>query len=91
LAKKKTLLEQMRGNPRADWTIDDISKLCAEQGIELVPPSTGSHYKAWSPHVPGRLTIPAARPIKPVYIKLLISMIDAHNKKKAHGSSQGRS
>lgn len=78
MAKKKPLLEKMRDNPRSNWTIDDIAKLCAQHNIELMPPNSGSHYKAASKHLAGHQTIPAKRPIKPVYIISLVDMIDAH-------------
>lgn len=78
MAGKVPLLEQMRRNPRADWTIDDIARLCAEHQIELETPSRGSHYKAISPYIAGHLTIPAARPIKPPYIRSIVMMIDVH-------------
>lgn len=77
-AKKTPLLEQMRRNPQGDWDIDAVAKVCAEHHIELEPPSSGSHYKAISPHLDGHQTIVARKPIKPVYIKALVSMIDAH-------------
>lgn len=78
MAKKKPLLEKMRDNPRANWTIDDVAKLCAQHDIELIPPSTGSHFKAASRYLAGHQTIPARRPIKPVYIESLVEMVDAH-------------
>lgn len=78
MAKKKSLMEQMRSNPIDGWTIDDVERLCAEHNIQLKAPSTGSHYKAISPILDGHLTIPAKRPIKPFYIKALVSMVDAH-------------
>lgn len=66
----------MRANPR-DWRIEDIVAVCDANGIACSPPRKGSHYKV--KHV-GRaeiLTIPAHRPIKPVYIRDLIAFVDA--------------
>ena len=83
MAPKKTLLEQMRGNPKGNWGINDVKTLCAQYDVELMPPSNGSHFKAKSPYLHGLLTIPAARPIKPPYIRLIVSMIDAHIAEKA--------
>jgi len=77
MAPKKPLLEQMRANPR-DWRINDVESLCDQNGVTLVPPSAGSHYKAMSDRLVGHQCIPANRPIKPVYIKALVVMIDAH-------------
>lgn len=78
LTRKKSILDRMRQNPRSDWTIDDIRTVCDQIGLTLVEPSRGSHYKAVSPLLSGHLTIPYKRPIKPVYIRSLIDMIDAH-------------
>lgn len=78
MAPKLPLLEQMRRNPRADWTIDDVARVCADHHIELEPPSGGSHYKAISPLLSGHLTVVARKPIKAFYIKALVSMIDGH-------------
>lgn len=75
------MLEKMRANP-ADWKIENIETLCRQVGLECQPPrGGGSHFKAWSPYVDGILTIPAKRPIKPVYVKRLVSFADAHIKK----------
>jgi hypothetical protein len=76
--KKKALLERMRANAKGDWTISDIETVCGQIGIELRPPSNGSHYKAYSEHLEGMLTIPANRPIKPVYIRTFVRLADAH-------------
>lgn len=78
MAPKVPLLEQMRRNPLADWTIADVQRLCDEHGIDLMKPTRDSHYKAASPHLVGHQSIPYKRPIKSVYIKALVAMIDAH-------------
>jgi hypothetical protein len=39
-------------------------------------PSGGSHFKIGKPHGGRRLTIPARRPIKPVYIVMLVQFLD---------------
>ena len=68
--------EEMRRNPRADWSIDDVKVVCDEFGIELRPPSSGSHYKISHVSIGEILTIPARRPIKPVYIRRLVALIE---------------
>lgn len=77
MAKKIPLLEQMRRNPRDDWTIEDIAKLCRQHDIELDKPSSGSHYTAYSPLFSGQLCIPRKRPIKPLYVTQLVDLVDA--------------
>lgn len=78
MAPKKPLLDKMRANPKGDWTIGDVQKLCDQHGVTLEPPSGSSHYKAVSPYLAGHQTVPYKRPIKPFYITSLVSMIDAH-------------
>jgi hypothetical protein len=76
MAQAEKLLAAMRRNPRGDWTIDDVRAVCLRSGIEFDFPKRGSHCKLSHAKVPGRLTIPARRPIKPIYIMLLLDMID---------------
>jgi hypothetical protein len=73
-------LERMRNNPR-DWTIDDVVTVAGEYGLEVRFPG-GSHYTFSHPDVDFQLTIPAKRPIKPVYIRDLVKFIDAIREKQ---------
>ncbi|MDR7035497.1 putative RNA binding protein YcfA (HicA-like mRNA interferase family) [Methylobacterium sp. BE186] len=68
-------LEAMRANPKGGWTIADVEAACAEFGI-LCKPARGSHYRIGHPSQTTKLTIPAKRPIKPVYIRDLVRFID---------------
>jgi hypothetical protein len=77
MAQAEKLLAAMRRNPRGDWTIDDIRSVCNRCGIEFDFPKRGSHCKLSHATISGRLTIPARRPIKPIYIMLLLDMINA--------------
>jgi len=72
---KDKLLDAMRANPR-DWRIEDVISLCRRCGVKITPPRSGSHYKVRNPVTGAVLPIPAARPIKPVYIRELIALID---------------
>ena len=72
----RKLLERMRANPR-DWRIEDVVALCAAYDIACSAPAKGSHYKVKHGNQDRVLTIPARRPIKPVYIRLLITFVDA--------------
>lgn len=72
------LLERMRRNPAGDWTIADIERLCRTHGIVCQPPSGGgSHYKIAQVGIVDILTVPARRPIKPKYIRLLVRFVAA--------------
>lgn len=70
-------LEKMRQNPKNDWTITDIVAVCREYDI-LCEPSRGgsSHYKVGHQKLSQKLTIPYKKPIKPVYIKMIVDFID---------------
>lgn len=74
------LLERFRKNPKNDWKIKDVAKLCEQVGVLCTPPSHGSHYKLSSPHCDWILTIPQHRPIKSPYIKKLVSFVEQHLK-----------
>jgi predicted RNA binding protein YcfA (HicA-like mRNA interferase family) len=69
------LLDRMRANPR-DWRIEDIAAVCRSEGIACTAPRKGSHFKLSHPAVPAILTVPAARPIKPVYVRELVRFVD---------------
>ncbi|MGI4880697.1 MAG: hypothetical protein ACRYG4_24805 [Janthinobacterium lividum] len=69
----------MRANPR-DWRIEDVASVCAAFGVGCTPPRNGSHYKIKHGDMASILTIPAHRPIKPVYIRDLVRFIDAIGK-----------
>lgn len=78
MAPKVPLLEQMRRNPQGGWGIADVQRLCDEHGIDLMKPTRDSHYKAASPYLAAHQSVPYKRPIKPIYIKALVAMVDAH-------------
>lgn len=71
-------LEDMRRNPRGDWSISDVAALCRELGITCEPArGGGSHYKIAHPGVAAKLTVPFKRPIKVVYIRQLVAFADS--------------
>ncbi len=76
MARVEKLVQSMRRNPRGDWTIDDVRSICRAYTIDCEAPTRGSHYSLKHPQIAGRLTIPARRPIKPIYILLLLDMLD---------------
>jgi hypothetical protein len=70
------LLAQMRRNPAGDWTIADVERACRQAGVGCVPPTGGgSHYKVSHPSQAEILTIPARKPVKPIYIKKLAAFL----------------
>lgn len=75
------IFDDMKRNPRGDWTIKDVEMVCAEHGVTCKPPSGGgSHYKVSHPIIIHIQTIPFKRPIKPVYIKRLVLFLEVVRK-----------
>jgi hypothetical protein len=72
-------LEKMRNNHR-DWRIDDLLTVAERNGIE-VRNNGGSHHVFSAIGVAESLCVPAHRPVKPVYVKRFIAMIDAIKEK----------
>jgi len=67
------LMARMRRNPR-DWRIEDLKVVADRLGIDHDQHGTSHvvfrHAKA------GRLSVPADRPIKPVYVRLFVELVD---------------
>jgi hypothetical protein len=72
------LLERMRHNPAGDWSIREIETICREHGLLFRPGKGTSHCHVKHPAAREILTIPARRPIKPVYIRKLVRYIEAY-------------
>lgn len=73
---KGDALARMRSNPQGDWTIADVQAVCRRAGLVCLPPSNGSHWKVSHPALRNVLTVLARRPIKPVYIRKPVQMVD---------------
>ena len=68
-------IESMRANPRADWRIEDLEAAARSMGM-TVRKSGGSHVVFAHVGVATRLTVPARRPIKPIYIVKFVDFVD---------------
>ena len=68
------LLLAMRNNPR-DWSMEQVLSLAQRYSFE-VRSNGGSHHVLSHPALAETLTVPAHRPIKPIYIKRLLQLID---------------
>jgi hypothetical protein len=68
------LLERMRNNPR-DWRIEDLERIAKQFGIQTRKPG-GSHVVFTHTNWIQMLCVPAHRPIKPIYIKKFLLLID---------------
>ena len=67
------MLAKMRRNPR-DWRIEDLKTLADQMGIDH--DQAGTSHVVFRHSVAGRLSVPARRPVKPVYIRLFLDLID---------------
>lgn len=80
-ASVKTL-RKMRVN-QSGWRIEDLQEVAAEQDIEWHRPGRGGSHVIFSASgVREIVSVPAKRPIKPVYIKHFLALIDAAREAK---------
>lgn len=77
-SKADKTLQKMRKNPQADWSIGDLQNIADVLGLTMNSPSRGSHYKVSSHRLPGILTVPAAKPIKPPYVRKFVALCMSH-------------
>lgn len=62
----------MRRNPR-DWRIEDLKIVARSLGIDH--DQHGTSHAVFRHPIAGRLSVPAQRPIKPVYVRLSVDFI----------------
>ena len=74
MARLEKILVRMRTNPR-DWSIDDLKSLARRYEIDWRQPGTSHVTFTALGQVP--LTVPAQKPMKPVYIKKFLALLDA--------------
>lgn len=74
--RQDKLLERIRNNPRDDWRITHIETLAKRYGFSINRPKRGSSHVTLRHDSGARLTIPDHRPIRPMYIRRLVKMID---------------
>ena len=69
-------LRTMRGN-QTGWRIDELQAVANEYGVGWRKPGHGgSHVIFSAPGVREIVSVPAKRPIKPVYIKQFLALVD---------------
>jgi hypothetical protein len=68
------LLESMRSNPR-DWRIEQLHTVAQQYGV-VVRSAGGSHQVFAHDLVADTLSVPAHRPIKPVYVRQFVALVD---------------
>ena len=74
MSKADKILGRMRANPR-DWRLETIESVASRYNIK-VRKSGGSHVVLSHPDSAIVVTVPAHRPIKPVYIRQFLTLID---------------
>lgn len=65
----------MRNNPR-DWRIEELLSVAAQIGLECRNHG-GSHHVFSYPGIENDISVPAHRPIKPVYIRQFLNLVDS--------------
>lgn len=74
VGKHDKLLTAMRINPR-DWRIGQLESVALHAGLK-VRKSGGSHVVFQRDGCPVEVSVPAHRPIKPVYVTQFLALID---------------
>ena len=75
MSKTAKLLDRLRHNPR-DWRIEDLETIARSLGATIRNPR-GSHVVFTHNSTAALATIPAHKPIKPVYIRQFLAFIDS--------------
>jgi hypothetical protein len=68
-------LAKMRTNPKG-WHIEDLEAVAGRCNLRIRKPK-GSHVVFSFPGVQGEASVPSHRPIKPVYVKKFVALVDA--------------
>jgi predicted RNA binding protein YcfA (HicA-like mRNA interferase family) len=74
MSKAGKLLAKMRNNPR-DWNLENVITVCQQNGLDIRA-GKGSHHVVSHSSTTTMVTVPAHRPIKPIYIRMLVELID---------------
>lgn len=67
-------LEAMRANPRGNWSMQDLLTVATRHDLSVR--STGGSHHVFFNEAGRSLSVPARRPIKPVYIKQFLTLLD---------------
>lgn len=74
MTRADKILARMRRNPR-DWRIEELESMAVRLGITVRKPA-GSHVIFQHHDSVIEVSVPARRPIKPIYIRQLLALID---------------
>lgn len=70
-------LAAMKYNPGQGWSIEQVEELCRGFSVHPYVPPGGRHCVLSHPSIEGLLTVPADRPIKPLYVQLVVDMVES--------------
>jgi hypothetical protein len=73
MTKKDKILAKMRNNPQ-DWRIDDLKNIADRLGIDYQQP--GTSHVTFRLNNGDKLTVPAHKPIKIIYVKKFVTFLD---------------
>ena len=73
MSTRDKLLKQMANNPAGAWKIGTLQSLAKQHGIEWRQP--GTSHVTFRRQDGAKLTVPAHRPIKAVYIRQFLALI----------------
>lgn len=74
MSKIDKKLASMKINPQGDWTIDDLKSLAQHFNITFRQP--GTSHVTFTRSDKQLLTVPAHKPIKVVYVKRFVELIE---------------
>lgn len=75
MSTAEKLLARMRNHPR-DWQIGELETVARRYGLKIRKPG-GSHVIFQKDGCVLEVSVPAHKPIKPVYIRQFLSLVDA--------------
>lgn len=64
----------MKNNPQGDWTIEDLKNIAKRYGVFFRQP--GTSHVTFRTSKGSMLTVPAHKPIKAIYIKKFIELLE---------------
>jgi hypothetical protein len=73
MSKAEKLLQKMRQNPR-DWRIEDLKQISERYSIDYR--QLGGSHVTFRFSDKQKLTVPARKPIKPIYIQKFVNLLD---------------
>jgi hypothetical protein len=82
MSKINKKLESMKTHPQQDWKIQDLESIAYRYGIEYRQP--GTSHVTFSCSNGTCLTVPAHKPIKAIYVKRFVEMIESVQKEESN-------